>query len=442
MSKIFANTKLLLASIALVAFVNCLTFIFVLKYRMPLDADGRYYDAIGWNFAQGFGLIDGGKPFILKTPTYPLFLGLLYSVFGHSPILILIVQSILFSASCIILYYIARSVCDEKVSLLASIGLALYFPVAYYASGVLTEILSVFLTVLVVLFWMRYVQASRKVDLALCGILLGLDILCKPIMLLFPIVIALHVLWVKIKKTGLVKDLLVFFVVLSLTLAPWVVRNYLVFHEFILLSKDNFQSLLLVSVLEHRSSLWDWDMWGSRPNDPRLQELEVIRNKIRAEIKDQPSRHEEDYFLPEALKVIRDDPVRYVQASLIRALRLWISYPTQSSVPVKLAVIGFDVTLLILAFVGIAFSRARWKQLSVFWLPIVYITLLQMPLHVEPRYSAPMKPYLMIFISIGVVELVQRIRRWLSARGQERRTAYASQSLERSSSNKKEFPQR
>lgn len=402
--------------IFLLALINTSFFIFVYKYRQPLDSISSYYDSIAWSFAQGKGLIDPwwgqGQPLIYKTPSYPIFVGIIYNLFGHNPLLVLIIQAILYSLCTVLLYFIARKVCDESTSILASLALALYFPLAYYASGILTEIFSIFLSALVILFWLKYSKTRQKKYMAFSGIFLGINVLCKPIFLFFPVVIIIHLLWLGIKRLELLAATGILLVSISLVMTPWVVRNYLIYNEFILLSKGNIQDQLLQAALDHKYSLWDWDFWHTVQDDPRTMELNRIKEKVERLIANDPSLNKEALLSREATNIIRSDLKRYFEACLVRVLRLWLSYPSRVNNFVKAAVIGFDSILLILAVVGFVASRNHWKELSVFWLPLVYITVMHIPLHVEPRYAAPLKPYLLIFVSIGAIHSY----RWFSGR--------------------------
>jgi len=398
MNKINKKTILILLFIALLALFNSLSFIFF-RYKL-LSSDTIYYDRIAWNFAQGHGLIDQGKPFIYKTPTYVLFVSIIYYLFGHFPILVLIIQSILYSICCVILYLAARNLCDEKTSLLAGLGFAFYFPAAYYSSGILSEILGIFLALLVILFCLKFRKTSEKQYLVFCGIFLGLDILCKPILLFFPVPIILYFFWQRIKKLYIAVCIL--FISISITMAPWVWRNYLIFHKFIPLSKGYVEEVFIGSVLDYKYSLWDWNFWFDKPDDPRRKDLDLIRKKIDLEFNNDSFVSKENLLFHTTLELIAKNPMRYLQGCFVNIAKLWLSYPSRAVFLVKMIVILFDLILLGFAIIGIIVIRKQWKQFSIFWLPLVYITLIHLPFHVESRFTILVKPYLFIFVSIGI----------------------------------------
>ena len=413
-----SNEKLIL--ISLIAFLNALVFIFIFQYRQPLDFDGHEYDAIGWNFAQGAGLIFEGQPYVVKPPTYHIFVGIIYFLFGHHPIIILLVQAILYGITCALIYFIAKKYFDEPSSLLASLLLAIYFPLANYASGVLPEVVAVLLSVLIVLFWIRYVQQNQRLDLFLCGLILGLIILCKPALFFLPLVIIVQFI---LQGAGIRRILFasgILFLGVAIPLSFWVQRNFSTFGEFILLSKGNMGSVVVRSVIDedYRYGLWnDVHNWHNQNSqDPRLTLKREVERRIELASARNPSKSKDRLYLEETWRLIQDDPVTYVSGAFVRIFRLWIGHPTSSSFATKYFVAGFDAGVLMLAVIGGVANRSRWRELSVFWLPIVYITLIHLPMHVEPRYAAPMRPFLLIFSALGVMAISGWVRLRLQAR--------------------------
>ncbi|MBN1688961.1 MAG: glycosyltransferase family 39 protein [Candidatus Omnitrophica bacterium] len=397
-----SKRNMILIAIAFIALLHALMFIYVFHYRQPLSADGSWYDTFAWNFANGKGLVGPKGPLILKPPLYPLFLGVLYFFFGHQPMIVLIFQSFIFSGCCVLLFYITRHFFDEKVSLGASLGLALYFPLAYYASGILTEILSIFLTALMVLFWIQYGKTRRKFFLTATGFSLGLLVLCKPIMLLFPAVILMHLFWQGIRGKEWFWGTVLLVMSMVIVLAPWTVRNYLIFREWIPLSKGNMGHNLILATVDQKYDLWHWGFWLDDPEDPRRRELDEIHRKLETAYQQDPSLDLEALYIRETLSRITESPLEYLKGCGVRVLRLWISYPSRSGPAVRETVVIFDSALLVFFIVGLFLTRKQGKDLSVFWFSFIYMTVLHIPFHVEPRYLAPFKPYIFPYIVVAL----------------------------------------
>src|SRR5262245_24634163 len=84
-----------------------------------LVGDGFVYDA--WARAIQTDWI-GGETFY-QAPLYPYFLATVYSIFGHEPMAVRLVQIVLGAASCVLLALAGRSFFSRHVGLLAGIFL-------------------------------------------------------------------------------------------------------------------------------------------------------------------------------------------------------------------------------------------------------------------------------------------------------------------------------
>jgi 4-amino-4-deoxy-L-arabinose transferase-like glycosyltransferase len=391
--------------------VNISIFLFVFQYRQPLDADSLEYDSVAWSFSQGHGLMYEGHPYITKPPAYILFVTIIYTIFGHTPYAVLLMQGIIYITVCITLYFVCIKLLDEKTSRLSSILLATYFPLAYYTSGILTEIFITFIVEIVICLLMKKRNKIKMTNIFICGIFLGIAILCKPIFLLFPCIAMVYLI---IHKFEFKEVLLYLGILLSSMigiLSIWVLRNYIVFNEFILLSKNNMGSLLLRSALDqdHKYLLWN-DVHHWRQNnsgDPRKEIFSIIEAKVEEEIRLDPNTSKDRLYIKETVKLIRQEPLSYALGCLVRVVRFWISYPIRSGFLFRTFVMSYDVLLALIALTGFILSIKRWRELSIFWLPIVYLTIMHLPMHVEARYSAPVKPYMLVFTALGMSQIFQ-----------------------------------
>jgi 4-amino-4-deoxy-L-arabinose transferase-like glycosyltransferase len=401
--------------ILILAVINCLVFIFVFQYRQPLDADSLEYDRLAWNLTQGHGLVLNTNPYVTKPPAYVIFVAGLYLIFGHSPFAVLLIQSGLYGLTCVLLYLLVRALCMERLAFMSGIMLASYFPLAYYASGVSPELFTVFLTAGGILCIAYYFTANEDKYLVVAGITIGIAILSKPILICFPSVIVLVLILNKVGIKDTLKATAILVVAVGAVLSPWAIRNYLVFNEFIILSKGNVGSVVLRSVLDqdHKyllgNDVYSWRQTNS--DDPRRQLLTDIETRIAMEIKRDATKNKDQLYLRETTKLIWSAPIAYLAGCLVRGVRLWVSYPTRSGTLAKAFVASYDLTLLALAGIGLYYSRNQWRALSICWLSLIYITIFHLAMHVEPRYSAPMRPYLLMFSTIGLGQLILLLKK-------------------------------
>jgi 4-amino-4-deoxy-L-arabinose transferase-like glycosyltransferase len=405
---------LIILFISILSLINSFFFIFFFQYRQPLDADSLEYDSIAWSFSQGYGLMYEGRPYISKPPSYIIFVGIIYSLFGHIPDAVLFIQSIIYVFTCIIFYFISNNILNERISAVSSVLLSTYFPLAYYTSGILTEIFVTFILVISIFLLVQYRKNFKNSALFMCSIFLGIAILCKPILIFFPLVIIGYMVIQKIGYRRILVSSAVLFLSTGSVLSFWTLRNYIVFGDFILLSRDNMGDVVLRSVLDqdYKHFLWnDVHHWRQdHSSDPRKELLNEIEGRIDKEFQLDPTKSKDRLYLRETIRLIYQEPVQYVTGCLVRILRLWVSYPTRSGFLFKVFVTGYDLLLLLLGVIGFIFSRRQWRDLSIFWLPIVYISVMHLPMHVEPRYSIPTKPYLLIFTTMGVLHIIQQLQ--------------------------------
>ena len=176
-------------------------------------SDAKQYDNIAVNIVSGHGFskIVGGPyvPTTIRTPGYPLFLAGIYAVFGHSYIAVKIIQAVLGAVLCILIFFIANTIYDDKrVGLISSVLTAIYKPFIlgfHYYGGpalLLTEYLHMFVVASAVLTLLLFIKKENKAFGILGGFLAGLAILIRAefiiyLILLFFYLLCMHRLSVK-----------------------------------------------------------------------------------------------------------------------------------------------------------------------------------------------------------------------------------------------------
>jgi len=165
----------------------------------------------------------------LKAPIYPLFLAGIITVFEqHAPLVAAIIQHCLLGIVPLLLARFARECKAEKLGLLTGF-LFLIHPTYFYYPNVL-EVTNLFVPlslgwgILSVLMW----RSSSVKYGVMWGITSGIMILTQPLSLPFVGVLCCAFAY---KRTY--KILFVSLVACALVFAPWVTRNYIVFHKLI-----------------------------------------------------------------------------------------------------------------------------------------------------------------------------------------------------------------
>ncbi len=227
------STLVLMAAVAL-----CLRLLWI------FSVDHRGFDENPWlDDHRARGLIEQGSYHYEGIPTafypvgYPLFLSLVYRISGPSLITAKIANAILGTILCLITALIAKDLFNPRTGIFAGWLMVFYPNNIFYSSMVMSEVLLA--TLLAFTVFLIISSQSKKSYLILCGILLGLCILVRPVSIILPVCILIYWIWMEkteFKKSLLRFALLMFWVVI--VLCPWIIRNYKVMNHFVLVSTN------------------------------------------------------------------------------------------------------------------------------------------------------------------------------------------------------------
>src|SRR5262245_31770565 len=111
-------------------------------------------------------------PEVIRTPGYPAFVAVIYKGFGvGNDMAVAIAQAFVFAAICAMVFLIARRAAGDRSALVAAAMTALYSPLPYFGSLILTELWTAFMATAAVLVCLRAVQRGQLRDYVLAGAL-------------------------------------------------------------------------------------------------------------------------------------------------------------------------------------------------------------------------------------------------------------------------------
>lgn len=209
--------------------------------RVPDEGD---YRSIAKHVAEGKGFtIDGQTPTAYRPPLYPLFLAIVYRM-NERPLSGKLAGSLFWGASIVVAYFISRKLFGSSTAMTTAILMAFYLPLMFYNSLLITEVLATLLVGLLFLCLIDYEQSHRLRALAAGGIALGLAGLTRTAFLgLAPIVILW--LFVSPKIDRKFSRAILFVICAAVVVAPWSVRNYLTFGQFVAVDTNSGVNFLL-----------------------------------------------------------------------------------------------------------------------------------------------------------------------------------------------------
>lgn len=399
--------------------VRVLYILIAHTYRIRLLLDhfqfgweaGRIARAVATGYGYSDPFMGHSGPTTWIPPLYPLLLAAVFKLFGvYTPVsafVILTIDSAFSAATALAIYEIAARCYDangfgRRIALWSAWIWALYPAAMQYGVHWIWDMaLTTFLFTLTLVITLRVraigepnLQANPQTSRrwAAFGLLWGLIALCNPSLIIVMPACGLWMLWGSRKHlhtfTTTVAKAVLAAVVLAACLAPWVYRNYQVFHAFIP-TRGNLGAELYQSTLPEN----DGFPWG--PTLPLTEQApEFIRYKTIGELayvkeKDTAARVN-----------IRQHPNRIAAWTLKRVYFFWASvpHPFEKTVLVEYTrEINFGF-LSVTGILGLILSIKRkvpasWLFAAIFLIqPLIYYAIT-----VQARFRHPLEPLIAIF---------------------------------------------
>jgi hypothetical protein len=186
-------------------------------------------------------------------------------------------------------------------------------------------------------------------------------------------------------------------VVIILLIAPWTLRNYRVYHRFLLLNSNAGYALFA----------------SNNPNLGTDWRNEAVVVPVPDELAGQNEAELDRALAIRGIGIILADPKRYLRLTLDKSLeyiRFWPS--NDSSVISNLnRVLSFGLYLPFM-FLGLGLSISRWRSFVSLYLFMVIHTGIHLLSWPSPRYRLPVDAVLMVFAGLALLELAKQLRTW------------------------------
>jgi 4-amino-4-deoxy-L-arabinose transferase-like glycosyltransferase len=389
------------------------------------DPDGWLSIARNVVSGQGYAYFNTESPTARRGPTVVYFFAATLWLGGDHLWSIVFAQWIADTATAILLFFIAYEISqDRRFAFVAALLFALYGSGLVYTFSAWSE--PVF-TLVLAAFSLSLLRALRRPSLwrfALSGSLLGVAVLARPVMQFYPLVVLPLLCWSVVEKSWrqVFARFAVFCAAFACILLPWILRNYLVFHEFIPGSTHS------------GDAVYQGNFGLDRPDYLRYRTAEESKLALRHILETRFGRGPSSLDLfayarakgisepeldriafQEALKVIVAFPARYAVASLVRLVRLWLGTRFVSLFSARgsgwgYIVGGLNGVLLALAVMGgICYGEAWFQSALPLIALIAYTTVIYTATIAVARFSVPIMPYVMIFAAQAICQVVSRI---------------------------------
>jgi len=209
-------------------------------------SDFAFYFHSAESIARGLGYSRNGiSPTAYFPVGYPLFLGVIFRVFGISVTMALAVNLVLSVTSLFLAYRIARNLFrSELTGRLSILLLAIYPDNVAYSALVGVEALHLFLLLLGVTLLLPSIGNNGEVHpwrLLAAGIVFGFATLSKAQTLMLPLMLLSLFPQFSWNLTSIVhrlKKIIILYAALIVVLIPWVMRNYGLYKDFVFSNND------------------------------------------------------------------------------------------------------------------------------------------------------------------------------------------------------------
>lgn len=337
----------------------------------------QVYDPGARGILSGAGFTDSdGNLTAYVGPGYSFFVAILYMLFGINLVPLRIVQVVMDVGTCLIVGLIGKKIASPKVAKLSMLIYAFY-PLAFYQSGLLiSETLCTFLTA-IFFFLALNTETNNKNkylsyyvrSLFLAGFFLGLASLVRPNLL--PLVLSFFIFLIY-KRDKIFRGGFSFILGVTLVVLPWIIRNYILFDQFIPISSIVF------------GAIDDVD------RNIQLSFIEVIFNKITS------------IFSTEA---------NFIN-NLGRFFTIW--YTTSSGfLDSYLIFIQFPFVLLVVMGFMVSFKGNRLNTIFGTSSLLIFIAVLVfIAKNALARYTVPILPIIIPFAAIALNEITKRLMKF------------------------------
>ena len=382
-----------------------------------LAGDGRIYDEWAQRIAAGDWL---GSGVFYQAPLYPYFLAVLQSALGHNLWAIRIVQALLGSASCVLIFLAGEKLFSRAAAIAAGLILAFYAPAIFFDGVIDKSVLDILL--LSMLVWVLVGAASRPHwrQWLCAGAILGLLGLSRENALVLAAVVPI---WIVIYFSDQsVKNRAawvgVFFAGLLLVLIPVGLRNLAVGGEFKLTTSQLGANFFIGN---NPSADGTYISVHKIIGEPQLEGSDARRLAERATGRKMTAGEVSDFWLQKSWTYIRTEPLNWVRLLSKKWLMVWNAREVEDSDDFYiysqwswlLTILGWIThfgVLAPLAALGIWVSRRQWRGLWLLYAMILSLALSVAIFYVFGRYRFPLVPLLTLFAGAVVVELVKLFR--------------------------------
>ncbi|MDP6980926.1 MAG: glycosyltransferase family 39 protein [Myxococcota bacterium] len=379
--------------------------------------DPRFYHEWATRIAAGDWL---GSGVFLQGPLYPYLLSLLYRVTGPDLFWPRFVNAVMGSLACVLVWWIARSLFDRRVALLAAALVALHGMFIFYEGSLLIANVLIPLNLLVVACALKAQNSERRALWFALGALIGLSALGRPNMLLFAPLIAIALVWHRAEAMRRVALLACLVAGVALVLAPGLMRNRAVADDWVLVSASAGMNFFNGNNADANGSHNVPSIFDRAQADHPAEQNAIYRAYAEERLSRSLRPSEvSDYWFDRGLDWVKAHPGDWL-ALMARKFLLFVNHyeiwnnrsyevSSQFSWVLRLPLVSFGF-IAPLAVLGMVLAASRYRELWPLYGVVAVALATGLIFFVLSRYRVPAVPALIIFAAAALVWLYDALR--------------------------------
>ena len=294
------------------------------------------------------------------------------------------------------------------LGLIAAFVWALYLPTLRVEAHLNGDLLAGVFVTFGLLMFTRAVKFGKTRDWIGFGFLFGMAVLSRSSTLLVALTllgVCSVSLWVfkKPRMPGGVRELFVAFIVLALTISPWVIRNQIVFRQPIFGT-----TLVGYNLYRHNAMVVKEVVPHYVGSDEATREIKALVERV-PELRMPINEAEVDrIFRQEALKLSRSHFGEYIELALYRLIPLWFNIGVLDQYGKSMLLLDYLVVvqqaILLLAFLFALWNGDWLLRLLASGVPVFMLS--YMAVDGQLRYMAPVMPLVIVIGVLGIEKIL------------------------------------
>ena len=342
----------------------------------------------------------------------PVLLMAMTMLISHSKYAGMAMQGMFYLGTMLVIYAILKND-DRRAALLAAFLWAVSMPVVKEINNDSSELVAAFFFSLGLLFFLKGYKEQKARDWVISGVFMGMASLSRSVLLGVSAGLFFALLLTGLKDVSRnwkerFAPALLFLIAISLILAPWVIRNAIVFGTPVIGSTLAGYNIFRMNFIIASDNFFPHYVG---PADAYQAIMKLIQKSNLTGLENEVQM--QNFYMKTAFQIIAQHPLRYISLSLYRFLILWFNTGVKTAYNHQLSLKDYITTfqqavLLIAVMIGAGKSRKKYWPLI---LGLVLGCGAYMAVSAQLRYLVDLMPAVVILSALAVTDLQFRIKR-------------------------------